>query len=121
MNRGVKRGRTATPSPAPSSRRSSSPAPLPEPLTTASHVPTLKRQETKRYLPDTHSRESTEASSSHSDESVHMERSREREEAVLLEGCGLSGDALEKFLQKNFVDYVDEELFDVAALEILEN
>lgn len=121
MNRGVKRARIETPSPAPSSRESSSPPPLAEALPATTNVRMPKRQEAKKYLPDTHISESADAPSVHSDESVHMESSREREDAVLREGCDLSGDALKSFLQKNFVDYIDDELFDVAALEALED
>ncbi|AYU80480.1 hypothetical protein - conserved [Leishmania donovani] len=121
MSRGMKRGRIETSSPAPSSRESSSPPPLAEALPATSKVRTPKRQEAKKYLPDTHTSESADASSVHSDESVVMENSREREDAVLLEGCDLSGDALKSFLQKNFVDYIEDELFDVAALEAVED
>ncbi|CAG9577421.1 hypothetical_protein_-_conserved [Leishmania major strain Friedlin] len=121
MSRGVKRGRIEASSPAPGSRESSSPPPLAEVLPATTKVRTPKRQDTKKYLPDTHTSESVDASSAHSDESVHMESSREREDAVLLEGCDLSGDALKSFLQKNFVDYIEDELFDVAALEALED
>ncbi|KAG5500054.1 hypothetical protein GH5_04196 [Leishmania sp. Ghana 2012 LV757] len=121
MARGVKRRRTQTPSPAPSSRESSSSPPLAEPLLTVTHVRPPNRQETKNYLPVTLASENSSTPSEHSDESVHMESSREREDAVLLEGRDLSGDALKSFLQKNFVDFVDHELFDVGALEALED
>ncbi|CAJ1010194.1 hypothetical protein Q4I28_005508 [Leishmania naiffi] len=121
MNRGVKHGRVETPSPAPSSRESTSPAPLAESLPAATNVRTSKRQEAKKYLPDTLLPESAASTSVYSDESFHIESSREREEAVLAEGRCLSGDALKNFLQKNFVDYIDDELFDVAALEALED
>ncbi|GET90251.1 hypothetical protein, conserved [Leishmania tarentolae] len=120
MNRGVKRGRAETPSLTPSSR-ASSPAPSSESLPATTNVQTPPKREAKKYLADAHPLERADASSVHSDESVHMESSREREDAVFLEGCNLSGDALKHFLQKNFVDYINDELFDVAALEALED
>ncbi|KAG5474550.1 hypothetical protein LSCM1_03337 [Leishmania martiniquensis] len=121
MPRGVKRRRIQTPSPAPSSQESSSLPPVAESLPDVPHARTPKRPETKKHLPDALASESSGASSVHRDESVHMESSQERENALLLEGSDLSGEALKSFLQKNFADFVDHELFDVAAVEALED
>ncbi|KAK7195059.1 hypothetical protein NESM_000428700 [Novymonas esmeraldas] len=122
MGRGVKRKRSDTPSPRPSSRgSSSSSASRAGELPAATGAPPPKRGATNVHVVDADPVASEHVSPARSDESVRVESSREREEALLHEGSDLSGDALKQFLQKNFVDYVNETLFDAAALDALES
>ncbi|KPA85060.1 hypothetical protein ABB37_01478 [Leptomonas pyrrhocoris] len=78
-----------------------------------------KRVESKKFVPELDDLVDTDAASVHSDDSVRVENSQEREDALVAAGGELTGDALREFLQANFVDYIDEKLFDIANLDAL--
>lgn len=80
--------------------------------------PPPRRVESKKFVPDVSDADETDAASARSDESVRVETSQEREEALVRAGDALTGDALKDFLQTNFVDYIDDKIFDVADLDL---
>lgn len=79
-----------------------------------------RRVESKKFVPDMSDADETDAASARSDESVRVENSQEREEALVRAGDALTGDALKDFLQANFVDYIDDKIFDVQDLDLLD-
>ena len=60
-----------------------------------------------------------DAASVHSDESVEVENSQEKEDALVTAGGELTGDALKEFLQTNFIDYIDDKIIDIPSLDSL--
>lgn len=90
--------------------------------TPSSATGTPHRMPIKKFLPDYDVDDvdaDADAGSVTSKLSEPIETSQEKEEALLAEGDCLSGDDLKKFLQKNFVDYLDDKVFEISSLNSL--
>jgi hypothetical protein len=83
-------------------------------------TPPKRVEESKRFVPQLSDLDDTDAASTHSDVSVKAENSQEREDDLVMAGNELTGDALKAFLQTNFVDYIDDKIFDIPSLDLLD-
>lgn len=85
-----------------------------------STTPLPKRVESKTLVPQLSDLDDDkDAASVHSDESVEVENSQEKEDALVIAGGELTGDALKEFLQTNFIDYIDDKIIDIPSLDSL--
>ncbi|KPI86547.1 hypothetical protein ABL78_4370 [Leptomonas seymouri] len=120
MGRVAKRGRAETPPPTASNHATPSTRLAAKSPRTEKRVATPpKRVASKKFLPELGDLDDIDAASAHSDESVRVDNSQEREDALVVAGSELTGDAFKEFLQANFVDYIDEKLFNVPDLDSL--